>query len=173
MARECRRTRGTSLAGRPDRALVIRIGYGKPEGEWRAAPERHGIRTRCHDRILLLGKPRRPQGSAARDSGGGGLSAVLRALLAERARLRTAPGSTTTACKSCAVCTTGVTSPKRAAIWPLGSPNGQANTPSSPAGREHRRDADRFTGCRASAIASQDPDGGALPYRAGRHRREY
>ena len=25
---------------------------------------------------------------------------------------------------------TGVTSPKRVAIWPLGSPNGQANTPS-------------------------------------------
>ena len=39
-------------------------------------------------------------------------------------------GSTTTACKSCAGCTTGVTFPKRVAIWRLGSPNGLANTPS-------------------------------------------
>ena len=31
-------------------------------------------------------------------------------------------------------CTTGAISPRRAAISPLGSPNGQANTPSSPAG---------------------------------------
>jgi transposase-like protein len=42
--------------------------------------------------------------------------------------------STTTACRSCAGCTTGATSPRRAAIWPPGSPSGQANTQSSPAG---------------------------------------
>jgi hypothetical protein len=59
--------------------------------------------------------------------------------------------------------------PPSAAIWPLGSPNGQANTPSSPAGSKRTSTRRwRFTGCRASAIASQDPDGGALPYRAGR-----
>ena len=43
-------------------------------------------------------------------------------------------GWTTTACRSCAGCTTGAISPRRAVISPLGSPNGQANTPSSPAG---------------------------------------
>ena len=43
-------------------------------------------------------------------------------------------GSTMTACRSCAGCTTGATSPRRAAISPPGSPSGQANTPSSPAG---------------------------------------
>jgi putative transposase len=42
--------------------------------------------------------------------------------------------SMTTACRSCAGCMTGATSPRRAAIWPPGSPSGQANTPSSPAG---------------------------------------
>ena len=43
-------------------------------------------------------------------------------------------GSTTTACRSCAGCTTGATSARRAAIWRPGSPSGQANTQSSPAG---------------------------------------
>ena len=42
-------------------------------------------------------------------------------------------GSTTTACRSCAGCTTGATSARRAAIWRPGSPSGQANTQSSPA----------------------------------------
>jgi Transposase, Mutator family len=43
-------------------------------------------------------------------------------------------GSMTTACRSCAGYMTGAISPKRAAIWPPGSPNGRANIPSSPAG---------------------------------------
>src|SRR6516165_2987362 len=42
--------------------------------------------------------------------------------------------STTTACRSCAGCTIGGSLPRRAAIWPLGWPNGQASTSSSPAG---------------------------------------
>ena len=42
--------------------------------------------------------------------------------------------STTTACRSCAGCMTGAISPRRAGIWPPGSPNGRANTQSSPAG---------------------------------------
>jgi transposase-like protein len=37
---------------------------------------------------------------------------------------------TTTACKSCAGCTTGAISPRRAAIWQPGSPSGLANTQS-------------------------------------------
>src|SRR5438874_12682772 len=37
-------------------------------------------------------------------------------------------------CRSCVGYMTGATSPKRVAIWRLGSPNGHANTPSSPAG---------------------------------------
>ena len=39
-------------------------------------------------------------------------------------------GWTTTACKSCAGCTTGAISPRRAAIWQPGSPSGLANTQS-------------------------------------------
>ena len=38
-------------------------------------------------------------------------------------------GSTTTACRSCAGCTTGATSPRRAATWLPGWPNGQPSTP--------------------------------------------
>ena len=43
-------------------------------------------------------------------------------------------GSTTTACRSCVGSMTGVTSPRRAAIWQPGSQSGQTNTQSSPAG---------------------------------------
>src|SRR5215831_12388224 len=43
-------------------------------------------------------------------------------------------GSMTTACRNCAGSTTGATSPRRAAISPPGSPSGQTNTQSSPAG---------------------------------------
>ena len=43
-------------------------------------------------------------------------------------------GSTTTVYRSCAGCMIGATSSRRAAIWPPGSPSGQANTQSSPAG---------------------------------------
>ncbi len=39
-------------------------------------------------------------------------------------------GSTTTACRSCAGCMTGATSPRRAAISPPGSPSGRANNQS-------------------------------------------
>ena len=75
-----------------------------------------------------------------------GLRAALREVMAEAAYqrcyvhfLRNAHDyvprrSTTTACRSCASCTIGGTLPRRAAIWPLGWPNGQASTPSSPAG---------------------------------------
>ena len=42
--------------------------------------------------------------------------------------------SMTTVCRSCAGCMTGATSPRHAAISPPGSPSGQANTQSSPAG---------------------------------------
>ena len=75
-----------------------------------------------------------------------GLRAALREVLAEAAYqrcyvhfLRNALDyvprkSTTTAFRSCAGYMTGVTSPKRAAIWQPGSQGGQANTQSSPAG---------------------------------------
>jgi len=43
-------------------------------------------------RIRRDGRSRRPAGSAARGSGGGGLSALLRAFSQKRARLRAAPG---------------------------------------------------------------------------------
>jgi hypothetical protein len=42
--------------------------------------------------------------------------------------------SMTTACRSCAGYMTGAISPKRAATWPPGLPDGRANIPSSPAG---------------------------------------
>jgi assimilatory nitrate reductase catalytic subunit len=59
------------------------------------------------------------------------LSAISKSGLTSIAEIGAAlrAGSTTTACKSCAGCTTGAISPRRAAIWPLGS-NAQANTPS-------------------------------------------
>jgi len=47
---------------------------------------------------------------------------------------RRRPGSTTTVCGSCAGCTTAAIWPRRATIWPPGSPNGQPSIPGSPAG---------------------------------------
>ena len=75
-----------------------------------------------------------------------GLRAALREVLAEAAYQRCYviscgtrsttchAGSTTTACRSCAGCMIGATSPRRAAISPPGWPSGRANTQSSPAG---------------------------------------
>jgi len=52
-------------------------------------------------------------------------------------------GSTMTACRNCAGCTTGVTFPKRVAISPPGSPNGRAISQAHRLGRrQHRRDVD-------------------------------
>jgi putative transposase len=45
-----------------------------------------------------------------------------------------------TACRSCAGSTTGAISLRHVAISRPGSPNGQANTPSSPAGSKRRSD---------------------------------
>src|SRR5499427_5429018 len=59
-----------------------------------------------------------------------------------------------TACRNCVGCTTGAICPRRAAILPPGLPNGRANIPSSPAGREHRRDADLLS---PAAPAPQAP----------------
>jgi transposase-like protein len=75
-----------------------------------------------------------------------GLRAALREVVAEAAYQRCYvhfcgtrsitchAGSTTTACRSCVGFTTAAISPRRGAIWRLGSPNGQENTQSSPAG---------------------------------------
>jgi hypothetical protein len=54
-------TDGHERSGRPDRAPVIRIGYGKPEGEWRAAPkEAMGFeRALCRDRNSSSKSPQR------------------------------------------------------------------------------------------------------------------
>jgi hypothetical protein len=51
-------TDGHERSGRPDRAPVIRIGYGKPEGEWRAAPKKAmGFERALPRQELLLEKP--------------------------------------------------------------------------------------------------------------------
>ena len=79
-------------------------------------------------RIRRRRRSRRPPGGITRGSRGGGLSTLLRAFPAERARPRAAR-STTTVCKSCAGYMIGAISSRRIAIWPPGSPNGRANIP--------------------------------------------
>jgi hypothetical protein len=116
------------------RVLAVELANREGRSTWRdfllglKARGAHGVE------FGRVRRSRRSPSGASRGSGGGGLSALLCAFPAQRARLRVAPvdddclqelrwlGACLRAGEA-GTRGTGVTSPKRGAIWPLGSPN--------------------------------------------------
>ena len=94
------------------------------------------LKARGLNGVEFVGR-RRSRGAAcgpARGSGGGGLPALLCALLAQRTRLCAAPGRRRLPAGTALAVRPARSRPRRAAIWPPGWPSGRRSIPSSPAG---------------------------------------